>query len=380
MAESDEIPVYYEDLAKIEEEFEDIDLQILRQQYQLSKSTYAKRAEVISKIENFWPLVFEQAPLEIDQFIQTNDSRIFAESLLNVEVTRPELDADSTNGHPRTLHFKFTFKENPDFEDTVLEKTFWYRRAADDWTGIVSEPVKIHWKKGKDASEGLTDKALALWQARAKVGDMNSRAVPEYATLKKEVESKNAMNTSFFTWFAWVSGRRYVSAEESEKALAEHEKRKAAANKGGNPPDPAEDEELDTDDQEVEVHGNGDDVAITLTEDVWPNAIKYFTSAQEMDDEDISDAEFEDDDMDEDGEGELVDIQQLIGSSGKKARESLDGQPPSKKAKKSVVTSRTLPTTIALPTLTLVESLPAKWLIDPSVADSDIVLGQIYQG
>ena len=40
----------------------------------------------------------EQAPPEIDQYITVEDSRIFVESLENIEVTRPELDADIKQG------------------------------------------------------------------------------------------------------------------------------------------------------------------------------------------------------------------------------------------------------------------------------------------
>lgn len=307
----------------------------MRQQYQLSKPVHAKRASIISKIDNFWPLVLEQAPLEIDQYIQTNDSRIFAESLLSIDVSRPDLDKDPTHGHPRTLHIKFTFKPNDDFTDTVLEKTFWYRRARDDWTGLVSEPVKIHWKAGRDASEGLTDKALALWEARRRVGDPTSRAPKEYAVLKKEVESKNAMNTSFFTWFGWVSVRRYVSAEESAQAHAAHDAKRSSSTAAKGAEDDADDnaDMRGDDDQEVEVHENGDDVAITLAEDVWPNAIKYFTTAQEMDGEELSDAEFED--SEDEGETDMVvDMKSLIAAEAGSSKQAIEGQPPSKRMKR----------------------------------------------
>ena len=119
----------------------------MRKQYELTASAYAKRAEAVASIPHFWPLVLEQAPPEIDQYIQPQDSRIFSESLLNVEVRRPELDVKGS-GNPQSLHFKFEFKPNDDFEDKVLEKTFWYRRAKDGWTGLVSEPMRIKWKTG----------------------------------------------------------------------------------------------------------------------------------------------------------------------------------------------------------------------------------------
>lgn len=329
---AEEVPqVSYEDLALIEEEFEDVDTEILRQQYKLSQPAYAKRTETLAKIPNFWPLVFEQAPMEVDGFIQAQDSRIFAESLLNIKVTRPEID--DPKGSPRSLTIEFEFKPNDDFEDTVLTKTFWYRRSSDNEVGLVSEPVKINWKKGKDLTEGLTDGAVALWEARKKTGDMTGKGLPEYTALKEKVENLSGANTSFFTFFGWVSSRRWVSKEESEKANKEHQEKRAARQRGEKVEEPEEEEdEDDIGDSEVEVHEAGEHLAITIAEDIWPNAIKFFSQAQELGD--MSDVEFEEDDEeDDDEEGEPVDIRALVDASKKKKRVS-DTAPPAKKQKK----------------------------------------------
>ncbi|KXT02228.1 hypothetical protein AC578_5074 [Pseudocercospora eumusae] len=332
MAEVSEVsPVTYEELSAIEDEFDQVDTEIMRQQYELSKGAYAKRAEAIAKIPNFWPLVLEQAPPEVDGYIHPEDSRILGESLISLEVTRPELDIEP-QGSPRSISIKFHFKENDRFSDQVLEKKFFYRRASDGWVGLVSEPVKIRWKKGKDLTEGLTDGAHALFEARKKTGDMLAKGVPEYTALKKKVEHWNGANTSFFTWFGWVSSRRWVSAEESDAANKEHQSRREARKKGEKVepqlPDPEDDEK--NDDSEVEVHENGDDLAVSFAEDIWPNAIKFFTQAQEMGE--LSDADFEDDDMDEDDEEvEAIDIRALV--DAEKRKRTSDG-PPAKKQKK----------------------------------------------
>jgi hypothetical protein len=303
----------------------------VRKQYSLSKPIYAKRAEAIAKIPTFWPLVIEQSPLEVDQFIQPNDSRIFVESLESIEVSRHELDNDPTNGSARSFTLKFNFKPNDDFEETVLVKKFDYRRARDGATGLVSEPVKITWKKGKDLTEGLTDGAVALWDARKKKGDMTAKDIPEYDDLAKKVEHWNGSNTSFFTFFGWVSTRRWVSAEESAKATEEWSARQAARKRGEKVDAPQEEEE-DQDDENVEVHEAGEDLAISFADDIWPNAIKFFTLSQEIDQE-MSDLEFEenDDEDDDDEEGEAVDIRALVGKGRK--RDS-DIGPSSKKQKK----------------------------------------------
>jgi hypothetical protein len=361
--------VTYEQLAGIEDEFEEIDTQIstssqpsnsnskkplqenstnpppspVKQQYTLSKPAYAKRATITSQIPSFWGIVLETCPPEIDQFIQPQDSQIFAESLTSISVTRPEIDSGATNGNPRTVAFRFDFKPNDFFSNTSLEKTFHWRRASDGWTGLVSEPVGVQWKKGKDLSEGLNGMAVKLFEARKKAGDFMKTDLPEFDALAEKLTTANAINTSFFTWFGFVSGRRYVTAEESEKAEAEYKDKKAKGETAK--PEEDEDEEDDedegdkNDDSVVEVHEEGEQLAISIAEDLWPGAIKYFTQAQGMDD--MSDIDFEEMDMEDegdsdDGEGEVVDIRALIGEKGGKGdrKSSGSGAPAAKKQKK----------------------------------------------
>ncbi len=311
----------------------------VRRQYELSKPLYAKRSEAIKKIPNFWPLVLEQVPLEVDQYIQPHDSVVLAESLLSLQVNRQELDADSSKGNPRSFTIRMEFGPNSAFEDTVLEKQFWYRRAKDGWTGLMSEPVKINWKAGKDPTQGLTDGAVTLFEARKKVGDMTATGLPEYTALKKKVEHWNGQNTSFFTWFGWVSGRRWVSSEESEEAIKQYKdarEKRSVGDKITLAPEVMEavdDQDEAEDDSRVEVHETGEDLAIAFAEDVWPNAIKYFTSAQE-EDEEISEADFEDTDGEED---EPIDIRALIqdkGAKGRSRESNGDMGPPPKRPKK----------------------------------------------
>ncbi|EMC94229.1 hypothetical protein BAUCODRAFT_74627 [Baudoinia panamericana UAMH 10762] len=302
-------PVSYEDLAAIEDEFEEVDSEIMRKQYALSQTVYNKRADAVSKILHFWPLVIEQAPPEIDQYIQPQDSRIFSEHLKSIAISRPELDRDASNGNPRSMHIKFEFSTNEFFTNTSLEKTFWHRRAKDGWAGLVSEPVKVHWKKGKDLTEGLTDAAVALFGARKKVGDVTAKGLPEYTALERKVEHLNGANTSFFTWFGFAtSGDAEAPTEEEDDA--------------------------ENDDQAVEVHEAGEEVAICLADDVWPNAIKYFMQAQEVGD--MSDPEFEEDGHDEDEDDEddePVDIRSLVQGKDKGRMKDSNG-PPTKKVKR----------------------------------------------
>ena len=129
---------------------------VVRKAEAIQAPLFKKRAELAAKIPHFWALVFEQAPQEIDNYIQPTDSKVLGECLSTLEVSRFELD--DPNGSPRSFSLKFGFTENEYFEDKVLEKKFWFRKTK-DWQGFVSEPVKINWKKGKDLTDGLTDAA-----------------------------------------------------------------------------------------------------------------------------------------------------------------------------------------------------------------------------
>lgn len=248
----------------------------------MSAPLYAKRQEAISRIPGFWPLVFEQAPPDIDQYIQPSDSEIFAKCLTGLDVTRPEIPLgpekiSNETGHPRSLRIRFEFSENEWFTDKVLEKTFWYRRSADGSAGLVSEPVRVHWKKGKDVTQGLMDGAIKLWEARQKAGgNMNKKDLPEFGALAKTVENWSCHNTSFFTWFAFVSAGRWISAEESAEATKKEAERRRKFKEGVKDEEP-EDEDDEQAEELVEVCEDGDDLATTIAEDLWPGAIKYFS-------------------------------------------------------------------------------------------------------
>ena len=282
MAEnSEEILARFEELTVLEDEFDDAELQIckttsaptstayglqlffiltwnvylVRQQNAVTSPLYAKRAALAAKIPHFWALVFEQCPPEVDQHIQPSDSKVFSECLETLEVSRFEID--DPKGSPRSFSVKFGFGSNEYFEDKVLEKKFWFRRAHEGWMGLVSEPVKIHWKKGKDLTGGLTDAAVKLWDAKKVAGTANGNVktndsnLPEYRALTKKIEQNEETSLSFFAWFGFVSSWRYVSAEESEAATAAELERREKRRKGQKVDE--EPEESGDDHQQTEV-------------------------------------------------------------------------------------------------------------------------------
>jgi len=165
----------------------------------------------------------------------------------------------------------------------VLEKKFWYRRGRDGSVGLVSEPVRIRWRKGRDLTNGLGEAACRLWEARRKTGLLADGAsagklqgLQEYRALAKKLENETEGSPSFFLLFGFVSSTRWISEEESREANAVEAKRKEQRKKGDKlEPLP---EEIEVEDEtEVEVCPHGEDLANIIAEDVWPGAIKYFS-------------------------------------------------------------------------------------------------------
>lgn len=167
--------------------------------------------------------------------------------LRSVNVTRPDLDRE-----PRSVRIEFSFNANEYFGDAVLAKTFEYQPGAG---GLASKPVAIGWKEGKDLTEGVTAAAAAAWEERVG-GVKGGEAAKKLEALMERGPA------SFFNWFAWT-GRHEALGEVHEHA------------EGGCDHDHEEEEEED--EGPVEVFPNGDEVAVQISEDMYPNAPKYFS-------------------------------------------------------------------------------------------------------
>lgn len=290
-AENLDTPVSYEQLEDLEDDFEEVELELLRQQAKLTKDLYAKRQQLVSQIPNFWPLVLEQSPPDIDEYIQPTDAGLLLNSLKALSVERFELPG----GDPRSLAIRFEFADNEYLEDAVLEKRFWWRRAKDGWAGFVSKPVDVKWKPGKDLTGGMLRLSRRVWnEDRAAKGD-DTDAKKE---LKRLMDKTGLGGVSFFAWFGFRG--RDVSADEDREAFkAEQEKRRARKEGREVELKNDKDKQGNDDEYELEIFPTADDLAVAIAEDLWPGAIKYFTQAQEQDT--MSDADFESDgDEDED--------------------------------------------------------------------------------
>lgn len=241
---------------------------IVRYQHKLSKDLYVKREKVISQIPHFWPLVIEQSPPDIDEYIQPSDAGLLMNSLTGLSVERFELPG----GDPRSIAIRWDFAENEHFENRSLEKKFYWRNAKDGWAGLVSEPVEIKWKPGKDLTNGMLDLVRKVYQEEdaGQTGETETKK-----ELKKQMDSTGLDGLSFFAWFGF-RGRKISDEEHREATKMEQERRQARKEGKKTDDDMDEDEDDDEDEYEWEIYPTGDDLAVCIAEDLWPGAIKYF--------------------------------------------------------------------------------------------------------
>lgn len=268
----------------------------MRQNYILAEPIYARRAQLIQRIPNFWATVVEEAPEDIDHRIQPCDTAVLG-TLQNIQVTRFEISESAPHtGDPRSVKITFTFGENAWFTDKVLEKTFWHRRARNGWTGLVSEPVPICWKEGKDLTEGLLKDAVNIFVLERSLqkgheptrGDLPPNWREERSNVHQQfvqqliarVEETPQDALSFFAWFGYRGGN--VSAEESAEATAKEkqkrERRESGESRISRDGEDTEDEdEVEKNGFKYEIYPAGEDLAIAISEDMFPGAIKYFS-------------------------------------------------------------------------------------------------------
>ncbi|KAG7002329.1 hypothetical protein G7Y79_00027g060210 [Physcia stellaris] len=283
----------FAELAEVEKRFEALEIEILRTSYIKSKPIYADRARLIKQVPGFWPTILQSddAPPAIEPAIQSCDLQILS-SLKAIEIARFEVDDDPSHGDPRSFKITFQFDHNDYFENEALEKTFWHRRSKDGSTGLVSEPVKIKWKKNMDPTEGLLDLAVDAFNE-----DSNGRLVDR-------LEESDSSSPSFFAFFGYRG--RSITAAESAKVMDDQSKGSEGGSATNLPKREQESPEEDltsiikrtisTDENQDdplvhEIYPAGDDLAIAICEDLFPGALRYFAQASEQeiesDDEDV---------------------------------------------------------------------------------------------
>ncbi|KAI9750825.1 MAG: hypothetical protein M4579_006287 [Chaenotheca gracillima] len=333
-------PATWEELALLEKDFDEVDTEVLRHQNVLQAPLYKKRSEILSRTPEFWPTAFQSAPPEVESYVQMSDIDLIGH-IVNLDVTRFEIPphSDAPGGNPRSLSFRFEFRENEYIEDKVLEKKFWFRRTKDFLhAGLVSEPVKITWKKGKDLTEGLTDAAVAAWEAEKKSaqsttnganGDKKKTPLPEQQALAERMRTVSDSSVSFFAWFAFRG--RHVSAEESAAANKKDAANRELIRQGKEAPKVDDAEYPDPDEinlhEDMEVFPDGEELAIALSDDLWANALKFYTETY---DESGDESGFEED-LDSD---EIFDLEKLLTGGKDNDDEGSDNDDDAAPAKK----------------------------------------------
>ncbi|KAK0727319.1 hypothetical protein B0T26DRAFT_129319 [Lasiosphaeria miniovina] len=304
-----ESPITYSQLADLEKEFDDVDREIIRYQAELTRPLYEKRQKFVDQIPNFWALVLEQAPPEIDGHIHPSDSQVLLTSLTSLWVSRFEIENGGT-GNPRSVAIRFEFAPNAYFEDTVLEKKFWYRRSKGGWGGLVSEPVDIKWKPGKDLTGGLLSMVKAVWDEEQAAAEGSNGAAkkgsgeltPKQKVLKNKIENTGVGGQSFFAWFGYRG--RAVSAEESRITVEEEKQQRQLRATSSSSADQqmketAEDED-DDDEDDLEIFPDGEMLALAISDDLWPGALWFFKEEGDGQSEDDFESEEEGDDEGDD--------------------------------------------------------------------------------
>ncbi|KAH3680114.1 hypothetical protein WICMUC_000515 [Wickerhamomyces mucosus] len=213
-------------LAEIEDELE-------RAERSAGKSTH------IQNLDRFWNIVLSQHP-EFAEYIRSQDFT-YLESIKDIFVSWDAANSDDTNVDPGNFSITFVFNGTDDFQEQTVVKNFWIEK-------IDSEEAVTKRKASKDASEDenygnnfdeterlVSEIAHIIWPKS--YDTINPSKISD----KKSSEGKKnyrAGMKSFFGWFKWT-GRK-----------------------------PGKE------------FPHGEELAKLFSDDIFPNAVKYYTEAQ----------------------------------------------------------------------------------------------------
>jgi len=226
-------------LTGLQQDIQRVELILERRAQEALTPVYEKRRAALKKIERFWPVALMHS--SVVAFTAQHDADRLALSYLeDVWVVR---DAHE----PKVFTLEFTFKENPFFTDTVLKKEYKYVPApassneTPDADGITPSMLEFSWER-----DVVPQKTTVHWK------DESKNLTKLYPVVQDDEDPESVADPgSFFNFF------------ESEK--------------------------------------DHSDLGVTIANEIFPDAIQYFTG--EMGEE--LDSEYDDDDEDdEDDENE----------------------------------------------------------------------------
>lgn len=234
------------------------------------KSLYAKRKTLLDRIPDFWPTVFGNGPEEVQQFFSAEDLALIS-CIKSFSVERYQIESE-IKGEPRSLRFTFDFAENEFMEDKQLVKEFEYKRREDGPGSLISKPVPIKWKgKKQDLTKGLLDAAVELYSAEEAIKLKTVEVVDREALWQHEklrdkmvsLDETDEDQPSFFNWFGFRG------------AIETPAPKKEGENGAGDGPEDSDDDVEEM--LEVEIFPAGEEIAIALAEEVWSDAMDYFS-------------------------------------------------------------------------------------------------------
>lgn len=168
-----------------------------------------------------------------------------------------------------------------------MVKDFEYKAFGGGPGGYVSKPVNFKWTKRaqKTKINTLLDLAEQLYQAEEAlvqnggIEQKEREGLWQYEKLREELEKEaEGDGRSFLDWFGY---RGAVNTKTNSQP--------ANGNTQEDVGDESESEDEDDAILDVEIFDSGDDVAIAIAEDLWPNVMDYFIQATSEDTEGDSD-------------------------------------------------------------------------------------------
>uniref|UniRef100_A0A0C9S8R0 TSA: Wollemia nobilis Ref_Wollemi_Transcript_3821_1368 transcribed RNA sequence n=1 Tax=Wollemia nobilis TaxID=56998 RepID=A0A0C9S8R0_9CONI len=222
-----------DELEKVNEEASDKVLEVEQKYNEIRRPVYEKRNAIIQAIPDFWLTAFLSHPALCDLLTEEDQKAFKYLQSLDVEDFK-----DVKSGYC----ISFTFRPNPYFEDTKLEKVF--RFSDDGTTSISGSPVK--WKDGMDLTNGvgpdkearkrsLQEESFFKWFSDTNLKDPHEGLHDEVAEIIKED--------------LWPNPLKYFNNEADEDYEDDDDNEEEDDPRKGNDSTDESDEEQDEDDE-----------------------------------------------------------------------------------------------------------------------------------
>ncbi|WFD29259.1 hypothetical protein MSPP1_000266 [Malassezia sp. CBS 17886] len=246
-----EIPASVEkDIKALEKEFDAAEVELLKKAAQLHKPIFEKRAQVLEKIDGFWPQALTNC-VSTNVYIDDDDHALL-NHLTKVDVKRDVAD-------PRAATVEFHFSPNEYINDSVLVKEFALDPKAGDFTtqfDFASETVPkktpIHWKSDE---KNLAKLKPTVGDLKADLGEVEE---------EDEEDEDDFEPGSFFSSFFDSESRQVAGGigravvEDLFPNAVQHYETPALFDEDDDEEDEEDEEDEDDDDREIDLEAEDD--------------------------------------------------------------------------------------------------------------------------